>query len=107
MEAGSWSADHRPGRSCVGMARAVHPRRLDPVWRVPVAERLGRTLLGFHAAPIGRYPGDAVYQWRAVIGPGHLVVSPLRRRVRGAVAVAVDRNWLRLPGCDRGGRRYW
>ena len=46
---------------------------------------------------IGGHPGDAVHQRRTVIGSGHHVVPSLRRRLRGAAAVAVDRNRLHLP----------
>jgi hypothetical protein len=59
------------------MARADHSCRLDPVRRLPAAERPGRTVHGLHPAPIGGHPGNAVHQRRTVIGAGHLVVPPL------------------------------
>jgi len=58
-----------------------------------------------HPARIGGHPGDAVHQRRTVAGVGHLVVPPLRRRLCGASAVAVDRNRVHLPRRFRGRRR--
>jgi hypothetical protein len=48
MEAGSRRADHRHGRPDSGMARTVDLGGLDPITRLPTADRVHRTVSGFY-----------------------------------------------------------
>jgi hypothetical protein len=48
MEAGSRRANHRHGRPDSGMARTIDLGGLDPITRLPTADRVHRTVSGFY-----------------------------------------------------------